>query len=131
MKKLLISALFVVSTAFTPCLRNALEFPDRASEAACEIAKPLFWHLWDELLNREIAGAMQPTANAGGESEWQVKLRADVVVCIVFYILLKHTVDGSLSVAERPDTFLMSIPRSSIRRTTERQFSRVAQLPAI
>jgi hypothetical protein len=131
MKNLLISALFVVSAAFTPCLRNAVEFPDRAYEAACEIAKPLFWQLWDELLHREIAGAVQPTANAGEESEWQVKLRADIVVCIVVHLFLKHALDGSLSVAERDDTFLVSIPSSFIRRTTERQFSRVAQLPAI
>jgi len=131
MKNLLISALFVVSTAFTPCLRNAVEFPDRASEAACEIAKPLFWHLWDELLHREIAGALQPTANAGEESEWQVKFCADIVVCIVVHLFLKHARDASLSVAERDDTLLVSISRNFIRRTTERQFSRVAQLPAM
>lgn len=131
MKNLLISVLFVVSAAFTPCLRNAVEFPDRTSEAACEIAKPLFWQLWYELLHREIAGAVQPTANAGEESEWQVKLRADIVVCIVVHLFLKHALDGSLSVAERHDTFLVSIPSSFIRRTTDRQFSHVAQLPAI
>jgi hypothetical protein len=131
MKKALIPALLVASAAFAPFLRNAVEFPDRVSKAPCAAARPLFWHLWYELLNREIATGSQRVRNIGAASEWQVGLRSDLVVCIVFHVFLKHIVDGALSVAERHETLVVSIPRGFIRRTTERQFSRVAQLPAI
>ena len=60
MKKILIPALLVVSAAFAPGLRNAVEFPDRTCEVAQSVVAPLFWHLWDELLNREIARLTQP-----------------------------------------------------------------------
>jgi hypothetical protein len=118
MKKTLIPALLVISAAFAPFLRHAVEFPDRVSEAACEATGPLFWHLWDELLDREIAAGSQPSTDIGEGSEWRLELRADIVVCIVFHIFLKHTLDGSLSVAEKHETFLVSIPRGFIRRTT-------------
>jgi hypothetical protein len=131
MKKALIPALLVASAAFAPFLRNAVEFPERVSKVACAAARPLFWHLWYEFLNREIATGSQSAANIGASSVWQVELRSDLVVCIVFHVFLKHTVDGSRSVAERHETLLVSIPRGFIRRTTERQFSRVAQFPAI
>ena len=53
MKKILIPALLVASAAFTPGLRNAVEIPDRACEVAQTVAAPLFWHLWNELLDLE------------------------------------------------------------------------------
>ena len=64
MKKILIPALLVVSAAFAPGLRDAVEFPERACEIAQEVARPLFWHVWDELLNRQIAHWTKPAANA-------------------------------------------------------------------
>ncbi|MGA2429683.1 MAG: hypothetical protein ABSH13_14390 [Candidatus Acidiferrum sp.] len=118
MKKALIPALLVVSAAFAPLLRKAVEIPDRVSGAACKAAGPLFWHLWDELLDREIAAGSQPSTDIGEGSEWRLELRANIVVCIVFHIFLKHTLDGSLSVAEKHETFLVSIPRGFIRRAT-------------
>jgi hypothetical protein len=121
----------VASAAFAPFLRNAVEFPDRVSKAACAAARPLFWHLWYELLNREIATGSQPARNIGAASEWQVGLRCDLVVCIVFHVFLKHTADGSLSVAERHETLVVSIRRGFIRRTTERQFFMRCATPAI
>jgi len=106
MKKALIPALLVASVAFAPLLRNAVEFPERVSKAACATARPLFWHLWYELLNREIATDRQRARNIGAASEWQVVLRSDLMVCIVFHVFLKHTVDGSLSVAERHEALV-------------------------
>ena len=131
MKKILIPALLVVSAAFAPSLRNAAEFPDRVCEVAQEVAGPLFWDVWDELLTRELARLTQTSTSDREESAWQVALRDDAVVCLFFHVLFKHAFDGSLSVAKENNTFFVSIPRDFIRRTTERQFSRVVQLPAI
>jgi hypothetical protein len=71
MKKILIPALLVVSAVFAPGLRNAFEFPDRTCEVAQSVAAPLFWHLWDELLNREIARLSQPLTPGGEVLSWQ------------------------------------------------------------
>ena len=65
MKKILIPALLVVSAVFAPGLRNAVEFPDRTCEVVQSVVAPLFWHLWDELLNREIARLTQPLTPGG------------------------------------------------------------------
>lgn len=130
MKKILIPALLVVSAAFAPGLRNAVEFPDRACEVAQSVVAPLFWHLWDELLNREIARLTQPVT-LGREMGWRPGLPDNTVVCIFFHVFLKHVFDRALTRAEKNDTFLVSIPEGFVRRPVERQFSRVAQLPAI
>jgi hypothetical protein len=119
MKKILIPALLVVSAAFAPGLRDAFEFPERACRVAQEIASPLFWHLWDMLLTRELARGRQ-AASAGDEPEWQPALGKEGVVCIFLHVFLKHAFDGALSVAKKNDTFLVSIPGSLIRRTVER-----------
>jgi hypothetical protein len=130
MKKILIPALLVISAAFAPGLRNAVEFPDRACEVAQSVVAPLFWHLWDELLNREIARLTQPVT-LGREMGWRPGLPDNTVVCIFFHVFLKHVFDRALTRAEKNDTFLVSIPEGFVRRPVERQFSRVAQLPAI
>jgi hypothetical protein len=131
MKKILIPALLVVSAAFAPGLRNAVEFPDRTCEVAQSVVAPLFWHLWDELLNREIARLSQPLAPGGEALGWQPGLPNNTVVCIFFHVFLKHAFDRALTRAEKNDTFLVSIPEGFVRRPVERQFLRVAQLPAI
>ena len=69
MKKILIPALLVAAAAFTPGLRNAVEIPDRACEVAQTVAAPLFWHLWSELLDLELARWTSPVAY-GGEVAW-------------------------------------------------------------
>jgi len=120
MKKLLIPALLVVSAAFAPGLRDAVELPERACEIAQEVARPLFWHLWDKVLTRELARGMQPTSGAGVEPEWQMALRSDAVVCIFFHVFLKHAFDGVVSAAEKNNTFLVSIPECPVRRTIGR-----------
>jgi hypothetical protein len=131
MKKILIPALLVVSAAFAPGLRNAVEFPDRTCEVAQSVVAPLFWHLWDELLNREIARLSQPLPPGGEVMGWQPGLPNNTVVCIFFRVFLKHVFDHALTRAEKNDTFLVSIPVGFVRRPVERQFLRVAQLPAI
>jgi hypothetical protein len=52
-------------------------------------------------------------------------------VCIFFHVFLKHVFDHALTRTEKNDTFLVSIPEGFVRRPVERQFLRVAQLPAI
>ena len=131
MKKILIPALLVVSAVFAPDLRNAVEFPDRACEVAESVVAPLFWHLWDELLNREIARLTQPLTPSGEVLGWRPGLPDNTVVCIFFHVFLKHAFDRALTRAGKNDTFLVSIPEGFVRRPVERQFSRVAQLPAI
>jgi len=130
MKKILIAALLVVSAALAPGLRNAVEFPDRSCEVAQSVAAPLFWRLWDELLDREIARLTQPLTR-GEVMAWQPGLPNNTVVCIFFHVFLKHVFDHALTRAEKNDTFLVSIPEGFVRRPVERQFLRVAQLPAI
>ena len=131
MKKILIPALLVVSAALVPSLRNAVEFPDRTCEVAQSVVAPLFWHLWDELLNRETARLSQLPTPGGEVLAWGPGLTDNTVVCIFFHVFLKHVFDHALTRMEKNDTFLVSIPKGFVRRPVERQFLRVAQLPAI
>ena len=131
MKKILIPALLVVSAVFAPGLRNAVEFPDRTCEVVQSVVAPLFWHLWDELLNREIARLTQPLTPGAEVLAWHPPLPNSAVVCIFFHVFLKHVFDHALTRTEKNDTFLVSIPEGFVRRPVERQFVRVAQLPAI
>ena len=131
MKKILIPALLVVSAVFAPGLRNAVEFPDRTCEVVQSVVAPLFWHLWDELLNREIARLTQPLTPGGELLAWQPPLPNSAVVCIFFHVFLKHVFDHALTRTEKNDTFLVSIPEGFVRRPVERQFVRVAKLPSI
>ena len=119
MKKLLIPALLVVSAAFAPGLRDAFEFPERACEIAQEVARPLFWHLWDKVLTHELA-RVKPATSAGVEPEWQQELDNGAVVCIFFHVFLKHAFDGVVSATGKNSTFLVSIPECPIRRTIGR-----------
>jgi hypothetical protein len=121
MKKILIPALLVVSAAFAPCLRNAVEFPDRACEVAQEVAQPLFWHLWDRLLTRKLAqGTGRSERNES--ASWQAALHQDAVVCIFFHIIMKHAFDRSLSGAKENSSSAVSISGTFIRRTERGSF---------
>jgi hypothetical protein len=126
MKKILIPALLVVSAAFAPCQRNAVEFSDRACEVAQEVAQPLFWRLWDRLLTRELArGTGRSERNES--TNWQAAPHQDAVVCIFFHIILKHAFERSLSGAKENSSRSVSISSILIRRTVEREFSPVPQ----
>ena len=120
MKKKLIPALLLVSAAFVPCLRNAVGFPDRVCEVAQEAARPLFWHLWDSLLARELAGGTEDRVRSE-EPTWHAALPKDVVACILIDIILKHAFDGSL-LGKENTLFSVSISSALIRRTPERKF---------
>jgi hypothetical protein len=123
MKTILIHALLVVSAAFAPGVRDAIEFPERTCEVAQTAAVPLFWHLWDKLLTHELARGIPPAPSAGAEMEWQGALSNDAVVCIFFHVFLKHAFDGVVSAAQKNNTFLVSIPEFPIRRTIGRSCS--------
>ena len=130
MKKILIPALLVVSAAFTPFLRNTFAVPKRACEIAQAVAAPLFWHLWDELLDREIARWTKPTTN-GDVLDWRPGLPNDTVACIFFHVFLKHAFDRALSMTEKNDAFLASISQQVVRRTVQKEVITVFQYPAI
>jgi hypothetical protein len=117
MKKILIPALLVVSAAFAPGVRDAVELPERACEIAQEVARPLFWHVWDELLNRQIAQWTKPAANGGEVPDWRPGLPTDAVACIFFHVFLKHAFDRALSMTEKKDTLVVSISGQVVRRT--------------
>ena len=130
MKKTLIPALLVVSAAFTPCLRNTFAVPERAYQVAQAVAAPLFWHLWDELLDREIARWSKPGTN-GEVLDWRPGLPDDAVACIFFHVFLKQALDRALSMTERNDAFLASISQQVVRRTVQKEVITVFQYPAI
>src|SRR5262249_48295063 len=119
MKKALISTLLVVSAAFAPCFRIAVDGSNRAPEVARTVASPLFWHVYDELLSREIARFTSAPHQHGVSSEQQ----SDAIACFVFQFLVHRAFDGSLTAAEKIDISLMSIPQLLIRRTIERGFA--------
>jgi hypothetical protein len=123
MKKIVIPALLVVSAAFAPGLQYAVELPERACEIAQEVARPLFWHVWDKLLTHELERGMQPASSGGVASEWQQTLGNGTVVCIVFHVFLKHAFDGVVSVTEKNSSLLVSIPECPIRRTIGKGYS--------
>jgi hypothetical protein len=125
MKKLLIPALLVVSAAFAPGLWDTVEFPDRACEIAQEVARPLLWHLWDQMLSHELARAAQPQARAALEPGLAPALVSDTVVCILFHVFLKHAFDGVVSAAEKNNTFIVSISQGPVRRTIGRGFGSI------
>jgi hypothetical protein len=130
MKKTLIPALLVVSAAFTPCLRNTFAVPERACQVAQAVAAPLFWHLWDELLDREIARWTKPATN-GEVLDWRPGLPNDAVACIFFHVLLKHAFDRASSLTGRNQAFLASISQQAVRRTVEKEVITGFQYPAI
>jgi len=118
MKKALIAALLVISTAFVPCLSNIADFPDRTSELARAAASPLFWQFWDELLSRELAQWTRTVSDDSRKSDWLPEFRDDST-CLFFHVFLKHACEVCLSVVGENDRFLVSIPKWVIRRTVE------------
>jgi hypothetical protein len=131
MKKTLIPALLIVCAAFTPCLRNTFAVPERACEVAQAVAAPLFWHLWDELLDREIARWTKPSTKGEVLLDWHPGVPNDAVACIFFHVFLKHAFDRALSMTEENDAFLASISQQVVRRTVQKEVITVFQYPAI
>jgi hypothetical protein len=103
MKKTLLSALLMVSAAFASCLGNAVNVQDRAYEITREIAAPLFWHLWDEFLRRELIRGARSAANVSEEASWRPQAPAEAVGCVL--LLLRNAFDSVLSVAASDHAF--------------------------
>jgi hypothetical protein len=105
MKKTLLSALLIVSAASATCLGNAVKVQDRAYEITREIAAPLFWHLWDEFLRRELSRGARSAANVSEEASWRPQAPAEAVGCVLLHVLLRNAFDSVLSVAARDHAF--------------------------
>jgi hypothetical protein len=118
MKKTLFSAALLAISTITPCcpgVLGAIDIPSRASDIACAIASPLFWHIYDEILTSSLA---RLTAGAEQPAEPHTS-QADAVACVFVQIVLNRAFGGSLTATQKFD--VMSIPRRLIRRTIERR----------
>jgi hypothetical protein len=127
MKKALISTVLLATAAIAPCFTSvlsAIDIPSRASDLACAVASPVFWHIYDEVLTRAVAGIATDTAQPVAQRASQ----ADVFVCVLVQVVLSHAVDGSLTAAQKSEA--MSIPSHLIRRVRERRFIAAPKFPA-
>jgi hypothetical protein len=128
MKKALMTAVLLATTAMTPCFTSvlgAIDIPSRGSDLACAVASPVFWHIYDEVLSRALAriaaDPAQPTAQRASQ--------ADVFVCVFVQVVLSHAFDGSLTAAQKSE--VVSIPTHLIRRVVERRFTAAPKIPAL
>jgi hypothetical protein len=127
MKKTLISAVLLGIATITPCFSGvlgAIDIPSHASDLACAIASPLFWHIYDEILTRSLARITSGTAQPAEPHT----LQADAVACVFVHMVLNRAFDGSLTATQKFD--VVSIPRRLIRRTIERRFAAAQKLSA-
>jgi hypothetical protein len=124
MKKALMTAVLLATTAMTPCFTSvlgAIDIPSRGSDLACAVASPVFWHIYDEVLSRALARiAVDPAQRAS---------QADVFVCVFVQVVLSHAFDGSLTAAQKSE--VVSIPTHLIRRVVERRFTAAPKIPAL
>lgn len=109
MKKVLISAVLVVSVAFGPSFTNVAEIPDRTFELAR--ASNVFWKIWEELLCRELVRWIQTVSDDGQQPESFSESRNALVV-FSFNVFLKYAFDGSDCSA--PDRQLLMSRTSSM-----------------
>lgn len=115
MKKILIPALLVVSAAFAPYLRSTADFPDRACEMARGVASPLFWHLWDEVVVRELAHQAGSKAQLGrGAESW-----GDHLGCVLLQVFVKQAFERLPSAEYKGDCLVTSIPLQLIRQEAQ------------
>jgi hypothetical protein len=120
MKKALMTAALLATAAMTPCFTSvlgAIDIPSRASDLACAVASPVFWHIYDEVLTRSLA---RITASAG-QPEERCASQSDTLVCVIVQVVLTRAFDGSLTAAQKSE--VVSIPTHLIRRVVERRFT--------
>jgi hypothetical protein len=129
MKKTLIPALLIAFAAFAPSAPNGTTLPDRVCEVAHSVASPVFWHLWDQLISRELARSSQ-TVKHGQGAKWQSEGATDALACIFLHMVLKHAFDSVLTVTERDDVFHASVSQNLIRLAAQSVFTSVPQYPA-
>jgi hypothetical protein len=120
MKKALMTAALLATAAMTPCFTSvlgAIDIPSRASDLACAVASPVFWHIYDDVLTRTLARIASDTAQPAAQRPSQ----ADVFVCLFVQVVLSRAFDGSLTAAQKSE--VVSIPTHLIRRVVERRFT--------
>lgn len=125
MKKALIPAVLIVAAAFTPPLRNAL---DGAADVACAVVCPLFWHLWDELLDQQLARWTPPLVTGHGS---QPQPGNDTLVCLLVQLVLDRAFDGSRFISTRNNPSVVSIPQNVARRNIKGRKSPAQDRPAV
>jgi hypothetical protein len=123
MKKALILALLVVSVASALGRQSTFEYRYRASEIARSLASPLFWHLGDELLARELAHWTSSAPQLTEESEWW----RDSLVSVLFQVFLQHAFEGFPSPQHKNDCSTVSIPQYLVRRIVELEFTPIRE----
>ena len=119
MNKALMTAVLLATTAMTPCFTSvfgAIDVPGRASDLACAVASPVFWHLYDEVLTRALTRITIDTTR----SQAQRTSQPDVFVCVFVQVVLSRAFDGSLTAAQKSEA--VSISTLLIRRVMERRF---------
>jgi hypothetical protein len=127
MKKALISTVLLATVVIAPCFTSVLstiDVPSRASEFACAVASPVFWHIYDEVLTRSLA---RITASAG-QPEERCASQSDTLVCVIVQVVLTRAFDGSLTAAQKSE--VMSIPSQLVRRVKERRSTAASKIPA-
>jgi len=127
MKKALISTVLVATAAIASCFTSvfgAIDISSRASDLACAVASPLFWHIYDEALTsaltRIAANPAQPAAQEAAQPE--------VFVCVFVQVVLSRAFGGWLTAAEKSEA--VSIPTHLIRRVMERRFTATPRITA-
>src|SRR2546423_9854354 len=105
MKKAVIPALLVASSALAPGQRSAGQLPYSPS-AVISLASPLFWPIWDTLLTRELAQWASADSQLAGE-EW-TEFGNEALICLFFQVFLNNSADSTLSSTEKKDS-IMSI----------------------
>ena len=127
MKKALISIVLLATAAIAPCFTSvlsAIDIPSRASDLACAVASPMFWHVYDEVLTRALTRFSVDTTQTHAQRASQ----SDTVVCVFIQVVLNSAIDGSLTAAQKPEA--MSISSHLIRRVVERRFTAAPKIPA-
>ena len=127
MKKALKIAVLLASTVMTACFTSMLgviDIPGRASDLACAVASPMFWHIYDEVLTRALARVATNPAQGTAQRTSQ----ADTLVCVFVQVVLNHAIDGSLTAVQKSE--VVSIPTHLIRRVMERKFTAAPKIPA-
>jgi hypothetical protein len=117
MRRALIPALLIASSAFAPYLRAAIQVPYPPSDLE-SVARPLFWRAWDVLLTRELSMVIKSPQQSSEEPAWRPPSQSDALVCILFQILLKHAFDNSLPAAEKKFGATVSISQNVVRRVS-------------
>jgi hypothetical protein len=127
MKKALMTAVLLATAAMTPCFTSvlsAIDIPSRASDLACAVASPMFWHIYVEVLTRALTRMTIDTTQPAAQRASQ----ADVLVCVFVQVVLSHALDGSLTATQKSEA--VSIPTNLIRRVVERRFTAAPKIPA-